>query len=260
MTAISATGTSISGTGTTTTSNRGTSIPDAGTTTDKSTQNTIYESAGVAQSKPKTNASATTGKSTLGQQDFVRLMTAQLQYQDPLNPQDNTQMVAQMATFSQVAGISEMSNTLAGIAARLGATSAGDAMNYVGRTVLTEGKTAYERTAGGVMGAVELANSATDVEVSITDKNGMIVKNIQLGKQAAGTADFTWDGKDDSGNKIENGPYSIDVQAANGSTIVGATPLVWAPVETVTLSAGSEPVLNVTGLGAVDPSKVRKVA
>lgn len=227
---------------------------------DKAAQDAIYQAAGVAQSKPVTNATATTGKSTLGQQDFVRLMTAQLQFQDPLNPQDNTQMVAQMATFSQVAGISEMSSTLAGIANRLGMTTSGDAMSFVGRTVLTEGKTAYERTAGGIMGAVELANSATDVDVSITDKNGLTVKNIQLGKRDAGTVDFEWDGKDAAGNKIENGPYTVTVEAANGSTIVGAKPLVWAPVETVTLSAGSEPVLNVTGLGAIDPSAVRKVA
>ncbi|KTT75535.1 flagellar hook assembly protein FlgD [Sphingomonas endophytica] len=228
--------------------------------TDKAAQDAIYAAAGVAQAQPKTNATATTGKSTLGQKDFVRLMTAQLQYQDPFNPQDNTQMVAQMATFSQVAGISEMSSTLAGIANRLGTTTSSEAMSFVGRTVLTEGKTAYERTSGGIMGGVELANSATDVSVTITDKNGLTVKDIQLGKQEAGTVDFTWDGKDGEGNKVENGPYTVTVEAANGSTIVEAKPLVWAPVETVSLSAGSEPVLNVTGLGKVDPAAVRKVA
>lgn len=237
-----------------------TSITASTSSTDKAAQDAIYAAAGVAQSQPKTDTTATTGKSTLGQKDFVRLMTAQLQFQDPMNPQDNTQMVAQMATFSQVAGISEMSSTLAGIATRLGTTTSSEAMSFVGRTVLTEGKTAYERTSGGIMGGVELANSATDVDVTITDKNGLAVKNIQLGKQDAGTIDFSWDGKDAAGNKVENGPYTVTVDAANGSTIVGAKPLVWAPVETVSLSAGSEPVLNVTGLGKVDPSAVRKVA
>lgn len=226
---------------------------------DKAAQDAIYAAAGVAQ-KQTTTATPTTGKSTLGQGDFVRLMTAQLQYQDPFNPQDNTQMVAQMATFSQVAGISEMSSTLAGIAGRLGATSATDAMSFVGRTVLTAGKTAYERTSGGIMGGVELANSATDVDVSIADKDGKVVKNIQLGKQEIGTAEFTWDGTDDAGNKIENGPYTVTVEAANGSAIVTAEALVWAPVETVSLVAGGEPVLNVTGIGKVAPSAVRKVA
>ena len=230
---------------------------------DKAAQDAIFSSAGVARSNSvtgTTEAGANVGKSQLGQKDFVRLMTAQLQYQDPFNPQDNTQMVAQMATFSQVAGISEMSSTLAGIANRLGTTSSSDAMSFVGRTVLTEGKTAYERSAGGIMGAVELPNSATDVDVTITDKNGLAVKNIQLGKQEAGSVDYSWDGKDDAGNKVENGPYTVTVEAANGSTIIPAKSLVWAPVETVSLSAGAEPVLNVTGLGKVDPAAVRKVA
>ncbi|WP_294196622.1 flagellar hook capping FlgD N-terminal domain-containing protein [uncultured Sphingomonas sp.] len=229
---------------------------------DKAAQDAIFSAAGVARSNAVTGKSAdpTVGKSQLGQKDFVRLMTAQLQYQDPFNPQDNTQMVAQMATFSQVAGITEMSSTLQGIAARLGTTTSSEAMSFVGRTVLTEGKTAYERTNGGIMGAVELPNSATDVDVTITDKNGLAVKNIQLGKHDAGTIDYNWDGKDDGGNKVENGPYTVTVEAANGSTIVPATSLVWAPVETVGLSAGSEPVLNVTGLGTVAPSAIRKVA
>jgi flagellar basal-body rod modification protein FlgD len=133
-------------------------------------------------------------------------------------------------------------------------------MGYVGRTVLTAGKTAYERTSGGIAGAVELAGDATDVDVSIADKDGRVVKNIQLGAQAAGEASYSWDGTDDAGNKIENGPYTISVEAAKGSTLVDATSLVWAPVESASLPAGGAPVLNVTGLGTVDPSAVRKVA
>eukprot|EP01036_Dinobryon_divergens_P011689 gene11689-15733_t len=78
---------------------------------------------------------------TRGQADFLKLMTAQLQNQDPFNPVDNTQMVAQMAQFSSVAGISQMNTTLSSIAAKLTGTSTSDALSYVGRNVLTEGGT-----------------------------------------------------------------------------------------------------------------------
>ncbi|WP_277981063.1 flagellar hook assembly protein FlgD [Sphingomonas phyllosphaerae] len=229
---------------------------------DKSSQDAIFAAAGVARSNTTTasGVSATTGKSTLGQKDFIALMTAQLAYQDPFNPVDNTQMVAQMAQFSSVAGISEMNQTLSGISGRLNSTTATDAMGFVGRTVLTEGKTAYERTSGGIAGAVELTGDATDVNVSIADKDGRPVKNIQLGAQPAGEASYSWDGKDDAGNKIENGPYTVTVEAAKGSVIVDAASLVWAPVESASLPAGGSPVLNVTGLGTVDPAAVRKVA
>jgi flagellar basal-body rod modification protein FlgD len=211
-------------------------------------------------STAKNPNTASLGKSTLGQSDFLRLMTAQMKNQDPFSPVDNTQMVAQMAQFSSVAGISEMNQSLAGIAAKLGSTSTADAMGYVGRTVLTKGTTAYERTSGGIAGAVDLASDATDVNVSIADKDGRVVRNIQLGESKAGTATYSWDGTDGAGNKIANGPYKVSVEAAKGSVIVPAESLVWAPVESATLPANGEPVLNVTGLGEVAPSASRKVA
>ena len=221
---------------------------------------TTLANLGISTTAKTAANGATTKSSTLGQADFLKLMTAQLKNQDPFAPVDNTQMVAQMAQFSSVAGISEMNQTLSGISGRLNSTTATDAMGFVGRTVLTEGKTAYERTSGGIAGAVELTGDATDVNVSIADKDGRPVKNIQLGAQPAGEASYSWDGKDDAGNKIENGPYTVTVEAAKGSVIVDAASLVWAPVESASLPAGGSPVLNVTGLGTVDPAAVRKVA
>ncbi|MEH3045749.1 flagellar hook assembly protein FlgD [Sphingomonas adhaesiva] len=212
----------------------------------------------------------TTGtKTTLGQNDFLRLMTAQMQYQDPFNPVDNTQMVSQMATLSQVSGIAQMNSSLSAISTRLGSTSTADAMSYVGKTVLTDGTTAQERVSGGVAGAVELAGDATSVDVDIFDADGQNVKTVKLGAQASGTVDYEWDGKDAGGNKVSNGPYTIKVTALDRNAATATTPagaavkansLVWAPVETVSLPAGGDPVLNVTGLGTVKPSAIRKVA
>ena len=81
---------------------------------------------------------------TLGQADFLKLMTAQLQNQDPFTPVDNTQMVAQMAQFSSLSGITDMITTLKAIADQADRhVSTADALSYVGKTVLTEGDTAY---------------------------------------------------------------------------------------------------------------------
>ncbi|MBB4152317.1 flagellar basal-body rod modification protein FlgD [Sphingomonas jinjuensis] len=213
---------------------------------------------GATGTTPKVSTSGT--KTTLDQSDFLALMTAQMKNQDPFNPVDNTQMVAQMAQFSSTAGISQMNATLTGIASKLNAASASDAMGYVGKAVLTAGDTAYERTSGGITGAIELDTDATDVNVSITDANGNVVKNIQLGKQSAGSATFDWDGKDDAGNKVEGGPYKVSVDAANLSKVVPARTLVWAPVESAALPASGEPTLKVTGVGTVKTSAVRGVA
>ncbi|MBM6578148.1 flagellar hook assembly protein FlgD [Microvirga sp. SRT01] len=199
-------------------------------------------------------------KSSLDQTDFLKLMTAQLNNQDPFSPVDNTQMVAQMAQFSSVAGISEMNATMKAISTKLGSTSATDAMSFVGKTVLTQGDTAYERQSGGITGAVELDKPATDVLVTIADANGSVVKTLQLGAQPAGSTTYDWNGKDDAGNAIEGGPYKVTVDAANGGTTVTARGLVWAPVQSVSVPAGGEPTLNITGLGQVPTSAIRSIA
>jgi flagellar basal-body rod modification protein FlgD len=198
------------------------------------------------------------GERTLGQSDFLALMTAQLKNQDPFSPVDNTQMVAQMAQFSSVAGISEMNTTLSALAAKLGGTTSSDALSYIGKTVLTEGSTAYARSSGGIAGAVELDDDASDVQVRIANSSGQVLKSIDLGAQSAGTATYDWDGKDADGADAGVGPFTVSVAAANGNAVVPARGLVWAPVESVSMPSGGTPKLQVTGIGAIDPIAVRQ--
>lgn len=205
---------------------------------------------------PQVQASAQT---TLGQNDFLKLMTAQLKNQDPFAPVDNTQMVAQMAQFSSLAGISEMNTTLQAIAAKLTSASQGDAMAYVGRTVLTAGDTAYPRTTGGLAGGIELAGDAASLSVSISDANGAVLRTLSLGEQKAGTVSYDWDGSTDSGAPAGDGPFTISAVARNDAgKVVSTTPLVWAPVSTVAIADG-EPILTLPGLGEVKASAVRAI-
>ncbi len=205
---------------------------------------------------PKTTAAAAAG--TLNQNDFLKLMTAQMQNQDPFNPVDNTQMVAQMAQFSSLAGITEMSTTMKSIADKLNTTSASDALSYVGKTVLTEGKTAYGRSTGGIAGSVELAGAATGVNVTISDANGVALKTMQLGAQAKGTVGYDWDGKNAAGADAGIGPFNVRVEAQNAGTAVAATSLVWAPVQSVSTTTGTA-ILTLPGIGEVPVSSVRQI-
>ena len=69
---------------------------------------------------------AKTGLGALGQGDFLRLMTVQMQQQDPFSPVDQKEMLAQMAQFSSLAGVAEMGDTLKSILARLDAAFPAD--------------------------------------------------------------------------------------------------------------------------------------
>jgi flagellar basal-body rod modification protein FlgD len=94
--------------------------------------------------------------------------------------------------------------------------------------------------------------------VSIADANGQVLKTVALGAQAAGTATFDWDGKTDAGADAGAGPFTVSAVARNGTTAVASRTLVWAPVQSVSLSSGS-PVLDVGGVGPIPVTAVRQI-
>ncbi len=192
--------------------------------------------------------------------DFIKLMTAQMKNQDPFEPMDNSQMVAQMAQFSSLSNQTEMSSTLKAIATKLGAGTTSDALAYVGKTVLTEGNTAYPREAGGFAGAVELNGAATAINLTIANANGEVLRTVNLGAHTAGSVSFDWDGTDNSGAPVTGGPFTITANAKDGAKSVASRTLVWAPVTSVSMPAGKDPVLSVLGVGSIAPAAVRSIA
>lgn len=208
----------------------------------------------------KDSASNALGSAAMDQGDFLTLMTAQMKNQDPFDPVDNTQMVAQMAQFSSLAGISEMNTTLQAIAAKLGGTTTTDLVSWVGRTVLTEGAVAYPRTDGTLGGVIELGADAAAVNVVIEGPNGEILKNVELGALKAGQSEFEWDGTTDTGEDAGDGPFTIRVAAQNADGGgVSAKPLVWAPVTAVAMGKDGNAVLTLPGIGQVSTTAVRKI-
>jgi flagellar basal-body rod modification protein FlgD len=208
---------------------------------------------------PLYSATSKQATGTMDQGDFLKLMTAQLKNQDPFAPVDNTQMVAQMAQFSSLAGISEMNTTLKAMSDKLNAGTAADAMSYVGKTVLAPGVTAYGRTSGGLSGAVELDGEATNVSVTISDANGLTLKTMELGANAAGTIEYDWDGKTNAGEDAGTGPFNVSVLARKGSASVAARNLAWVPVAAVSIPASGPAQLTLPGLGQVPVTAVRKI-
>lgn len=226
-----------------------------------STFDTTLASLGITRSNAAPKVQSATNADALTSSDFIKLLTAQLQNQDPTSPVDATQQLTQLAQFSQVSGISEINTTLKAIQDQLSAktTSASDALSYAGRNVLVPGDTAFPRTTGGIAGAIELGDNADNVQVSIQDQNGTILKSISLGAQNKGTVDFDWNGQTDSGADAGAGPFKIVVNAHNGTAPVSATTLVWAPVNAVSIPTTGAPILTLPGIGKVPATNVREV-
>jgi flagellar basal-body rod modification protein FlgD len=204
--------------------------------------------------------SATTGAAGIApsgasetQDRFLKILVSQMKNQDPMNPMDNAQMTSQMAQISTVNGIAQLNETLKGLATQFGASETLQGAGLLGRTVSVTGDqlslSAAGNAGGTATGAWKLAGAADTVTVSILDANGKAVRTLNAGAQAAGTASFQWDGKDNAGNAVAAGNYQFKVSASKNGAAVGATTYSVGQVMGLAREAGSVS-LDLGALGA----------
>lgn len=228
-----------------------------------STFDSTLASLGISRSSQTPVVKSAASADNLTSSDFIKLLTAQLNNQDPTAPVDATQQLTQLAQFSTVSGITQINSTLKAIQDALSAqgskTSTSDVLSYVGHNVLVPGDTAYARTTGGITGGIDLGADASDVRVSIQSESGVILKSIDLGAQSKGTVNFDWNGIADGGADAGSGPFKVVVTANDAGKTVSAQPLVWAPVTSVSIPASGSPQLSLPGLGRVSATDVREI-
>ena len=133
--------------------------------------------AGLSQAQPE-NA---TGDNSLDQDSFLRLMTTQLKFQDPFDPLDNQAMVAQLAQFSSVAGISEMKQSLSDIASILGNNRLTEAKEWIGHSVLVPGNISVAGKNGEYAGEFELDQATDNLSIDLLNEAGEIVMFVSMG-------------------------------------------------------------------------------
>ena len=201
-----------------------------------------------------------TGAGAMDQNDFLRLMTTQLTTQDPFNPVDNTQMVAQMAQFSQVAGIAEMNQSLQRIASSLGGSRLSDAASWIGHSMLVESEIATPLRDGTYAGEFSLPEGADSVTVSFQDANGAVVHTQTMGAQAAGNVAVAWDGKNEAGDYVAGGPLRMIVTATKAGQTSNAATATWTSIGGIQSPATGGESRLVTGLGLLEPSAAIRLA
>ena len=208
----------------------------------------------------KTQEVTTKSNDSLGQTEFLELMTAQLRYQDPLKPMENGDFLGQMAQFGTVSGINELNTAFSSLNASFQSNQALQASTLVGRKVLIPAETAILKDTGGLQAAVELNQPANQVIVRVTNSGGQLVHTEKLGVQQAGLVDFKWDGLDQNGQRLAAGEYSIAAELHRGNDVSAGATLSVFDVESVTLGkAGQDLTLSVPGLGEINMSQVRKI-
>jgi flagellar basal-body rod modification protein FlgD len=211
-------------------------------------------------SKPEAQGPDQGNASKLGLDTFFKLMVTQLKNQDPSNPADNGQFLAQIAQFGTVSGLDQLNKQFTDLSTSLTAGQALQAGSVVGREVLAPLETGRLENGGSIRGQAQLDHSAHDLVVSVTDSAGQLVKELHLGAQEAGPVSYTWDGSTDSGGYATPGMYTLRIQAQNGDTAEDLQTQLFAKVESVSLGAnGSELTLNLQGLGTIDFNQITQI-
>lgn len=207
-----------------------------------------------------TNPSTGKAGSAMGQDAFLKLLITQLKNQSPLNPQDNTAFVAQLAQFSSLEGIQNLNTTVTNLSNSMQSSQALQASSLVGRTVEVPTASGYLAKDGIVQGTIALDSSTANLVMNIYDKDNKLVMTKNLGSQSSGDKPFAWDGTvDDKGTKAAEGMYRFEVLAKDGKDSSKVQTYIGANVNSVTIGANQAVMLNVNGIGTVALTDVKNI-
>jgi len=184
---------------------------------------------------------------TLGQNDFLTLLVAQMQNQDPLNPTDSTEWTSQLAQYSQLEQSMNLNTTMDKLVDGQKSSERLSALSLIGKQAVVEGST-FELGDGPVEIGYRVDGTASDIKLHIEDSNGRRVSTLYPSDQTSGNHFLTWQGKDQFGAQLPAGEYTIvvEAQSTEGGT-VGISPLVRTDVTGVDLGESGAVLLTNVG-------------
>jgi flagellar basal-body rod modification protein FlgD len=196
----------------------------------------------------------------LDRDDFLKLLVAQLQHQDPLEPQDNSEFVAQLAQFSSLEQVTAINDRLDLLSTQSRGLSNTETVNLVGKEATVRGAIVTAKGSGSAVPVTFTLEGDTDsTTVVIQDQNGRTVRTIDVGAHASGLVQLNWDGRDDTGLVQPAGSYKVNVRATVGEgSPVSVSQQTQSTVEAVSFDQGY-PVLHLANGISVPVSDLLRV-
>ncbi len=198
----------------------------------------------------------------MGQQAFLLLFTTQLKNQNPLDPMDNQNFVAQLAQFSQLEASQSMKSSMDTLVNAMTNDRMLTGTSMIGRQVGVNGGSAVLSQGRPVSGFVNLPNGADGVSFQVLNSTGSVVRSQTFGTQPVGDMSLTWDGTDDQGNPLPDGKYSFLVTATSMGQTQSITPDVMSTVTSASNAGTSDGtwLLQVEGGNTISLSQVQRVS
>ena len=194
----------------------------------------------------------------MGKNDFLNLLVAQLQHQDPLNPLDSTEFTAQLAQFTSLEQLNNVNTNLESLQSYQAAIKNAQSVDLIGKTVEATGNTVVLRDDSETELGFDLAQDVEYLSANIYGPEGNFVRTVTTGPLFAGRHSLSWDGRDQEGNRLAAGRYSYEIQAtAHDGEAATATPFVSARVTGVNFD-GRTPQLR-AGDYTISVNDIREV-
>jgi len=161
-------------------------------------------------SKYSTNGNEFNG--VLGKDDFLKLLVTQLRNQDPMQPLTNDEFIGQMAQFSSLEQLQDINSGMQSSLMLNQSLNNALSTTLIGREVLVQGNTISVEN-GRPHQAGFYVDGEGQAEVTIRDSSGNIVRTIDMDVSGNDRyVDLTWDGNDDSGERVDDGDYTFEVK------------------------------------------------
>lgn len=178
---------------------------------------------------------AESGDEQLDRQDFLKLLTTQLQNQNPLDPMENEAFVAQLAQFSQLEATLRSAESVETLVESMNTERMLSSAALVGKKIASESGLAVLKDGGSVEAKVALPDGATTLQVAIKNASGQTVRTLDLGPQSPGAAAINWDGLDEAGEALEDGLYQFEALASLDDQTAKVIVETLVPITAVTL-------------------------
>jgi flagellar basal-body rod modification protein FlgD len=206
----------------------------------------------TATTAPHSAASSLAASSDAASADrFLKLLVAQMQNQDPLNPLDNAEVTTQMAQINTVSGIGKLNETVQGLATQFVQMQALQGAALVGRDVIVPGHR-LDIAEGVGQGGFELASAADAVQVEVLSAGGRVIDTLQLGAQTAGRHGFEWNASK-AGSDTD---FTFRVTARSGAVELPAVSLMRDRVNAVN-TGGDTLTLELARSGSTPYAQVK---
>jgi flagellar basal-body rod modification protein FlgD len=158
-----------------------------------------------------------TGSSALGQDQFMQLLLAQLANQDPTQPVDNQQFIAQLAQFSSLQDQEATNTKLDSLLSAAMTSNQTASAGFIGKEITYNQSQVVIGASGGADVKAQLAQASPSVTAVVKDANGAVVRTLPATAEPSGAITLHWDGTTDAGTAAPAGTYSVTVSAADAS-------------------------------------------